>query len=117
LVNGVAATALHFGVLWFNLQVLHMPSAGVANAIAACFGITASFLGSRHYVFRAADLPMRRQAWRFALLYGCLALMHGLVLHLWTDLAHLDYRLGFLLATGIQMTSSYFGNRLLVFNR
>lgn len=117
IVNGLVATAIHFSVLWFNLQVLGLPSAGLANAIAAVFGISASFLGSRYFVFRVAHLPMHHQAWKFALLYGALALMHGLVLYFWSDRAHLDYRIGFMLATGIQMLSSYVGNRRLVFSQ
>jgi putative flippase GtrA len=117
LINGLAATAIHFSVLWFNLRVLGLPSAGLANAIAALFGISASFLGSRHYVFQATAHPVSAQAWRFALLYGALALMHGLVLYFWTDRAGLDYRVGFLFATGMQMVCSYFGNRFLVFNK
>ena len=117
LLNGVTATAIHFMVLWFNLRIVGLTSAGVASSVAAIFGITASFLGSRYYVFRAAHLPIHRQAWKFALLYGALALMHGLALYFWSDRAHLDFRLGFLLATAIQMACSYFGNKSLVFEK
>ncbi|MCY7317129.1 MAG: GtrA family protein [Ramlibacter sp.] len=117
IVNGLLATAVHYGVLTFCLAVLKLPSAGVANLIAAVFGITASFFGSRYFVFRRPDEPMRSQAARFALLYGAIALLHALVLALWTDLLGLDYRLGFLLATGLQVTLSYWGNKRLVFNR
>jgi putative flippase GtrA len=115
LVNGVAATAVHFSVLWINLHVVGVSSFGLANLIAAVFGITASFLGSRHFVFRAASKPMHHQAWKFGLLYGALALMHGAVLYAWSDRLGLDYRIGFVLATGIQVVSSYFGNKRLVF--
>ena len=43
IVNGVVATAVHYAVLRFNLGVLHIPSAGLANLIAAGFGIMTSF--------------------------------------------------------------------------
>lgn len=116
IVNGVAATAIHFGVLSFGLEVLKLPSAGLANLVAAAFGITASFLGSRYFVFRRPDEPMGRQAARFGALYAAIALLHALVLALWTDVAGLDYRIGFLLATGLQVVLSYWGNKRLVFN-
>ena len=115
LLNGIVATGVHFTLLWTNLHVFHVPSFGVANMIAAVFGITTSFLGSRYYVFRAASTPMHHQAWKFGLLYGALALMHGVVLYLWSDRAGLDYRIGFILATCIQVVCSYFGNKRLVF--
>lgn len=117
IVNGLFATAVHYGVLTFCLLMLKVPSAGIANLIAAVFGITASFFGSRHFVFRRPDEPMRSQAARFAVLYGVIALLHALVLAWWTDLMGLDYRLGFLLATGLQVALSYWGNNRLVFNR
>jgi len=114
-VNGLVATAVHFSVLTFNLQVMKIPSAGVANFLAAVVGITVSFLGSRYFVFRAKERSLVGQAWKFIVLYGTLALLQGGVLFLWTDWLKYDYRLGFLLATGLQMVVSYFGNKRLVF--
>ena len=52
LINGLAATAVHFVVLTFNLKVLGWGSAGIANLVAAVFGITASFLCSRYFFFQ-----------------------------------------------------------------
>lgn len=115
IINGLFATAVHFGILSFNLQVVEMESAGLANMIAAVFGITASFIGSRYFVFRAAHGSPLRQALSFASLYAVIAILHGAILYVWTDLNGLDYRVGFLLATGVQMLVSYFGNRALVF--
>lgn len=113
--NGLAATAVHYGVLVFGLEVLKIPAAGLANMLAAVFGITASFLGSRYFVFRRPDQPIAGQAARFVLLYAAIACLHGLVLALWTDWQHLDYRWGFVLATGLQVACSYWGNKHLVF--
>ena len=113
--NGIAATAVHYAVLQFNLGVLHLPSAGLANLIAAGFGITTSFLGSRYFVFRAHAGSFLHQFARFGLLYACIALLHGGVLWLWTDLNHLDFRIGFLLATALQVVLSFWGNKVLVF--
>ena len=116
-VNGIAATVVHFGVLTFNIEVLELRSAGVANGIAAIFGITASFLGNRYFVFPGARAALSTLVLKFGGLYGAIALMHALVLALWTDWLGLDYRIGFLLATGLQASLSYLGNKFLVFRR
>ena len=94
-VNGIVATAVHYAVLQFNLSVLRIPSAGLANLFAAVVGIATSFLGS--------------------LLYACIAVLHGTVLWLWTDLNHFDFHIGFLLATAVQVALSFWGNKALVF--
>lgn len=113
--NGLVAAGIHFSVLALLVEVARLPSAGLANLLAAIVGVSASFLGNRHFVFRAASEPWQGQALRFASLYAATALMHGAVLFGWTDLAGQDYRVGFLLATGLQVVASYLGNRWLVF--
>jgi putative flippase GtrA len=114
-INGLAATAVHFAVLSFNLTVLHFSSAGAANALAACFGVTASFFGSRYFVFARTDRALLQEATRFVALYGVIAVLHGLLLLVWTDWGGLDYRSGFVLATILQVSLSYLGNKILVF--
>jgi putative flippase GtrA len=116
-VNGLVATGLHYGVLSFCIEQLRLPSAALANLVAAGFGITASFFGSRYFVFNSRNESMRVQGARFAFLYAAIACLHALVLALWTDAAGLDYRWGFLLATSLQTVLSYWGNKRLVFNR
>lgn len=115
LINGVFATGVHYGVLSLNLEVLELSSAGLANLVAAVFGITASFLGSRYFVFRRTDDPLLVQAVRFSGLYGAIAILHGLVLLLWTDWLALNYSAGFLIATLLQVSLTYVGNKRLVF--
>ena len=115
IVNGVVATAVHYAVLRFNLGVLHIPSAGLANLIAAGFGIMSSFLGSRYFVFRAHAGSFLHQFAKFGVLYASIALLHGCVLWIWTDINHLDFRIGFLLATALQVALSFWGNKVLVF--
>ncbi len=114
-VNGLAATVVHYAVLTVNLKLLGFVSAGLANFVAAPFGITASFLGSRYYVFHNTQAPFATQIVKFGGLYGAIAVLHGTVLGLWTDWLGLDYRAGFLLATGLQFSLSYTGNKFLVF--
>jgi len=116
-INGLLATAVHFGVLAFNLKVIGLSSAGVSNLIAACVGLSVSFLGSRYFVFRGHSEPFLRQAGKFAGLYAAMAVLHGLVLYIWSDRLLLDFRSGFVLATGLQVVLSYFGNKTMVFNK
>ena len=115
IVNGLLATAVHFGVLTFSLKVLGWSSAGASNLVAAVFGIAASFFGSRYYVFRESDEALSHQALRFVFLYLAIALLHGIFLHLWVDVYARNYALGFLFATVAQMVFSFWGNKVLVF--
>ena len=116
-INGLAATAVHYGVLTFNLKVLHFSSAGAANMVAAVFGIATSFLGSRYFVFSCTGHSLVYEALKFSGLYGVIALLHGAVLFVWSDIYSGDFRIGFLLATALQITLSFWGNKYLVFKK
>jgi putative flippase GtrA len=113
--NGLLATMIHFGVLTLNLGPFAFKSAGLANFVAAIFGIAASFLGSRYYVFTRAKEGFVSQALKFSGLYATIAVLHGLFLFAWSDWHGLDYRAGFFFATVIQFALSYLGNKFLVF--
>jgi putative flippase GtrA len=113
--NGIVATVVHYAVLTFNLQFLELRSAGLANLLAATVGITTSFLGNRYFVFGNTDEHIVPQAMKFGGMYGAIALLHGAVLMVWTDWNDLDYRMGFLIATALQVSLSYLGNKFLVF--
>ena len=115
LINGLAATAVHFVVLTFNLTVLGWGSAGIANLVAAVFGIAASFLGSRYFVFQGSAESLFKQVYRFIFLYAAIALLHGALMYVWADHYHLNYIAGFVLATGMQVLCSYWGNKRMVF--
>ncbi len=114
-INGLVATSVHYGVLTFNLEILGVPSAGLANLIAACFGIASSFIGSRYFVFKKYEVSIMSQAIKFSALYAVLALFHGFILFIWSDWLNLDYRYGFLVATFFQFVLSYIGNKKMVF--
>lgn len=117
IMNGIFATLVHFSVFsaLTKIPIFGIQSAGLANFAAALFGITASFLGSRYFVFQNAENRVLAQAARFGGLYGGIAIFHGVALFVWTDYYGLDYRIGFLMATGAQVLISYFGNKFLVF--
>lgn len=114
--NGLVATGVHYSVLAFNLHALGVPSAGLANFVAAMFGIATSFIGNRYFVFsEGTQSAWHGQAARFIVLYAAIAVLHGGVMWLWADHFGQDYRIGFLLATVMQFVLSYAGNKLLVF--
>jgi putative flippase GtrA len=115
LMNGAVATAVHFGVLVFNIQVLQWSSAGAANGVAAIFGIAASFIGSRYYVFSNSLETVASQLFKFLFLYLSIALLHAGLLFVWTDYYQHYYLTGFLIATLMQLVLSYWGNKVLVF--
>ena len=115
IINGLIATAVHFLVLTFNLKVLGWSSAGFANLVAAVFGIAASFIGSRYFVFEGSLEPLTKQLSRFIILYAVLALMHGALLYVWVDMYSYNYVAGFVIATIVQVVCSYLGNKVLVF--
>lgn len=116
-INGLVATGVHYAVLTFNIHLMLMPTAGLANFIAALFGISASFIGSRYFVFPQTGANFLPQATKFAGFYGAIAVLHGLVLLICTDWLGHDYRMGFLLASAMQMSLSYLGNKFLIFKK
>jgi putative flippase GtrA len=115
LINGIAATGAHFLVLTINVELIHFRFTGAANFVAAVFGSSVAFVGNRYYVFRKSHLPAVRQAAKFALLYISVASLHGAVLYVWSDIYRLDYRIGFVVATFLQVVLGYLGNKHLVF--
>ena len=82
---------------------------------AAIFGIAASFLGSRYFVFQGSAESLFKQVYRFIFLYAAIALLHGALMYVWADHYHLNYIAGFVLATGMQVLCSYWGNKRMVF--
>ena len=115
--NGLAATAVHYSVLVAGFGFLKIPSAGLANLIAASCGITVSFFGNRIFVFRDSSESVLNQAARFGVLYASIAVFHTGFLAIWTDMYGLNFNIGFVIATCFQTVSSYFGNKYLVFSR
>lgn len=113
-INGFIATAAHYLTLVGLLEVANLHSAGVANGMAAVVGIGVSYFGNRSYVFRS-DAPHTLALPRFLTVYIGIALYHAGFLAFWTDLFGWSYKLGFLVATGLSVLLSYFGNKLFVF--
>lgn len=115
IINGVIATGVHYGILNFNILFIGIESVGIANFISAIFGITASFIGSRCFVYKGHTNSLKSQVIRFGFMYASIAVLHGFVLYLWSDIYLLSYHIGFLVATFLQVSLSYIGNKVLVF--
>jgi putative flippase GtrA len=113
--NGLVATAVHYAVLVTLIEFVRVESAGLANGIAAVFGISASYLGNRILVFQSRASHSRTLP-RFLLVYCLVTLLHAGVLAIWTDYEKLPYTLGFLLATAMSLLLTYFSNRNFVFS-
>lgn len=114
-INGAFSTLVHFSALSVAIEGFDMQSASLANLLAACIGIATSFVGSKYYVFRRHRDPLHEQAAKFVALYGVIALLHAGVMALVADMGGIDYRIGFVLATALQVSLSFSGNRRLVF--
>lgn len=113
--NGLTATAIHFAVLTFNVEMLHFKFVGTANLVAALVASSAAFVGNRYFVFKKSQEPIFTQAIKFSGLYFAMASFHGIGLFLWSDIFQLDYRNGFVLVTTLQVAIGYLGNKFLVF--
>lgn len=114
-VNGLGATAIHYGIFAMCIVFLHFSSAGMANFVASFFGITASFIGNRYFVFPTKAGDFNAQLTKFATLYGAIALFHGLMLFVWTDVFHLNYNFGFIIALIFQFIVGYIFSKYIIF--
>ena len=112
--NGLLATAVHYAVLAGLIEGVGMASAALANAFAAVCGISVSYAGNRNFVLRSRA-PHRRAGPRFLAGYAAVVLLHGGAMALWADIGGLDYRIGFLLFTGMAAVLTYLLNRFFVF--
>lgn len=116
LLCGITATALHYALLLYFMEILNFDRAWLANGCAALIAIAFSFLGNKFFVFSSQDQSWLRQASRFILVYLISASVHSSVLFIWTDTYSLDYKIGFLIATTIQLIITFTSNKLVVFS-
>lgn len=114
-VNGLVATFVHYSVLYFCIEIYSINSVGLANFIASVFGVLVSFFGNRFFVFHTTEDFLSKQLLGFLILYGLIAIMHGTLLHIWSDIYELNYNVGFLMAVIIQFFLGYFCSKYVVF--
>ncbi len=115
--NGLVATAAHYAVLLIAMEVASMPSAALANLLASIFGITASFIGNRYFVFRSTEASMMAQGVKFLGLYGLIAMLNGGVMFLVTDYLGYHYNIGFICALVLQVWLGYTAGKHVVFRK
>lgn len=113
--NGVAATGVHYSVLYSCIEILHFNSIGLANFCASLVGISSSFLGNRYFVFGQRDQKIVSQFVRFISLYSLVAFLHGAFLYVWSDILLNDYNYGFAIAVAIQFLLGYYASKGFVF--
>lgn len=113
--NGLLATTIHYLALFLQVEKFGVASLGFANGIASVFGITASFLGNRYFVFEDVKEKAFSQAWKFVSLYVLLAIFNYGFMYYFGDVRQIEYTMVFLFATALQFVLSYVGNKLLVF--
>jgi len=115
IINGLIATFVHYMVLYFNMEVIRMTSATLANLIGASFGITVSFFGNRNFVFLSKNKAVHFQAMGFITLQSILIAIQSIILFIWVDLYDHNYQIVFIFAVGISTVLSYTANKLIIF--
>jgi putative flippase GtrA len=116
-INGVAATAVHYFVLFSGIEFFQLNSAGFANLLASIFGISVSFIGNRYFVFRSRENRICAQAIKFIGLYMIIGFLHGLTLYFWSDVYRLNYHYGFMIAVTIQFLLGYLAGKTIIFGK
>ena len=114
-INGIVATSTHYLLLVALLELARLPSAALANLVAATAGTGVSFFGNRQFVFRQRGSSVLWDASKFVSVYGVLALYNTAYMFLWADKLALNYHLGFVFCVAIQTCLSFLANRFIVF--
>lgn len=115
IVNGLVATGVNYAVLSALVALFPEGFVWLASAAACTVGITVSFLGSRWFVFPGGRDRAAVQLGKFLGVYAAAAFLHAGVLFLWADTMGWNWRIGFLLATALQVAISYSANKWFVF--
>jgi len=115
--NGVAATAVHYSALYICVEIIEFQLIGAANLFASTFGILASFLGNKYFVFNSNHGRAHAQLLKFIAFYVLIAVIHGAILLVWSDVYQLNYNHGFALAVTIQFLLGYLVSKYLIFNQ
>lgn len=118
-VTGLCATAVHFSVLTAGVEWAGL-SATLANAIAFCCAVWATYFGQSRWVFRGArPIPERRLAWRRFSRFGVSVLAgffaNILIMHLATQVWGVDYRIAFVICTVLIPILTFLLNKFWVF--
>lgn len=90
---------------------------GWCNIGASFAGLTASFLGNRHIVFKGTAGQAHTQFASYIALYVSLALIQGGLMHLFVERAGMHLNLAFFLCVLFQLTAGFYANKYFIFRR
>lgn len=113
--NGVAATGIHYLVLYYCIEIFKFNSIGLANFCASLVGISFSFLGNRYFVFGLNNQRLISQFIKFISSYSLVAFLHAAFLYVWSDVFLRNYNYGFVIAVAIQFLLGYYVSKYFIF--
>lgn len=111
---GIVATLTHFLVVVGLMDGLSFPLASVANVIGVVLGSTVSYLGNFFWTFRAAGHHLARVT-RFAVVYGIIFSLNGLIMLVAADIMGLPYLIPLMVSLCVTPVLTFLLNRYWVF--
>lgn len=113
-VVGVAATLTHFLTVVGLIDVLGFPIASIANAFGVLIGSAVSYVGNYFWTFRRGGAHLVRMT-RFAVAYGVVFSLNGVVMLLVADIGGISYRIPLALMLVATPIMTFLLNRFWVF--
>lgn len=111
---GLAATATHYLAVVFLMEVARMPLAAAANVIGVVAGSTVSYVGNCFWTFGASGRHGARMV-RFAIVYGLVFALNGLLMLVAADLLGIPYLIPLVVSLALTPVVTYLFNRYWVF--
>ncbi|HEX6980809.1 MAG TPA: GtrA family protein [Alphaproteobacteria bacterium] len=111
---GIAATLVHFLTVAVLIDGLGFPIASVANVMGVVAGSSVSYFGNFFWTFRAEGRHVARVA-RFAIVYGLVFSLNGLIMLLATDIAGIPYMIPLVVSLCVTPVLTFLLNRHWVF--
>lgn len=113
-VVGTAATLTHFLTVVGLIDVLGFPIASIANVFGVLTGSAVSYVGNYFWTFRRGGAHLVRIA-RFAVAYGVVFSLNGVVMLLAADIGGIPYRIPLALMLVVTPILTFLLNRFWVF--
>ena len=113
--NGLFATFIHYLFLVLFIEHFEFNYIAIANALASSLGITSSFIGNLLFVFPNTSGELKKRIFKFYLLYFLIFLTNVTFMFIWSDLANLNYHLGFLIIVALSSLITFFVNKRFIF--
>lgn len=113
-VVGIAATLTHFLTVVGLIDVLGFPIASIANAFGVLTGSAVSYIGNYFWTFRRGGAHLVRMT-RFAVAYGVVFSLNGVVMLLVADIGGISYRVPLALMLVATPIMTFLLNRFWVF--